>query len=90
MWKGRESFSDKQARLDAKVALKEMLRNWLDETYPEISEAERAALSEAMDMSLIERKKAEITQTVLELNNVIRMSFVEMQHMKIVSPEQRG
>lgn len=86
IWKGRESFSDKKARRDATNALKEMIRNWLDEVHPKMPEAERIALSEALDMSLIEQKKTESMRTFFEINNVIRMSFIEMQYMKRVSP----
>ena len=62
-----------------------MIRSWLDEVYPKIAEAERIAMSERLDMSLIERKKVESMKTFFEINNVIRVSFIEMQYMKRVS-----
>uniref|UniRef100_A0A7S3L1P6 Uncharacterized protein n=1 Tax=Amphora coffeiformis TaxID=265554 RepID=A0A7S3L1P6_9STRA len=80
--KGRKSFSDIKARQDTTQALKEMIRSWLDEMYPKMGEAERIAMSERLDMSLIERKKAESMKTFFELNNVVRVSFIEMQYMK--------
>jgi hypothetical protein len=85
IWKGRESFSDKKARMDAIIALKQMIRSWLDDTYPSMQESERIAMAEAMDMSLIELKKEEGMRTFYEINNVVRMSFIEMQYMKKVS-----
>ena len=84
VWKGRDNFSDLRARQHATDALKEMIRSWLRETYPNMKEAQRLALSEALDMSLIEQKKAESMKTFFEINNVIRMSFIEMQYMKRV------
>ena len=83
--KGRQSFSDIKARQDTTYALKDMIRSWLDEMYPKMPEAERIAMSERLDMSLIERKKAESMKTFFELNNVVRVSFIEMQYMKRVS-----
>lgn len=41
-------------------------------------------MAEAMDVSLIENKKEESMKTFYEINNVIRMSFIEMQYMKKV------
>jgi hypothetical protein len=84
VWKGRGNFSDKNAKIEITRALKQMIKNWLDENYPKMAEAERIALSEAMDMSLIEKKKAESMRTFFEINNVVRMSFIEMQYMKRV------
>lgn len=82
VWKGRGNFSDQKAKIETTKALKQMIKNWLDETYPKMAEAQRVALSEAMDMSLIEQKKTESMKTFFEINNVIRMSFIEMQYMK--------
>lgn len=84
VWKGRESFSDKKARMEAIESLKKMIRSWLDDTFPEMPESERVAMAEAMDVSMIERKKEESMKTFYEINNVIRMSFIEMQYMKKV------
>jgi len=47
-------------------------------------EAQRAELSEAMDVTLLEQQKVESMKTFFEINNVIRMSFIEMQYMKKV------
>jgi len=82
IWTGREDFSDKQARMEAIESLKKMIRSWLDDTYPNMPEAKRIALSEAMDVTLLEQKKEESMKTFFEINNVIRMSFIEMQYMK--------
>jgi hypothetical protein len=84
VWKGRESFSDKKARMEAIESLKKMIRSWLDDTFPDMPASDRFAMAEAMDVSLIERKKEESMKTFYEINNVIRMSFIEMQYMKKV------
>jgi len=84
IWKGRESFSDKEARMEAIESLKKMIRSWLDDTFPDMPEAKRQELSEAMDVTLIEQQKVESMKTFFEINNVIRMSFIEMQYMKKV------
>lgn len=84
IWKGRESFSDKEARREAMESLKKMIRSWLDDTFPTMPEAKRIELSNAMDVTLIEQQKVESMKTFFEINNVIRMSFIEMQYMKKV------
>ena len=85
VWRGRESFSDQKARMEAIESLKKMIRSWLDDTFPEMPEAERIALSEAMDVTMVEKVKEQSMRTFFEINNVIRMSFIEMQYMKKVS-----
>jgi hypothetical protein len=85
VWQGRESFSDEKAILEATESLKKMIRSWLDDTYPDMPEPERRSMAEAMDVTLIERKKEESMKTFYEINNVVRMSFIEMQYMKRVS-----
>jgi len=82
VWKGRESISDRKARLETIEALKTMIRSWLDETYPNMPLSERDNIAEAMDISLIELKKTESMKTIYELNSVVRMSFIEMQFIK--------
>jgi hypothetical protein len=77
--RNRDTISDRRARADAIETLKKMIRSWLDETYPKMNEAERAARAESMDMSLIEQKKEADMKTIYEINSVIRMSFIEMQ-----------
>ncbi len=39
---------------------------------------------ETMDITLLEQKKEESMKTFYEINNVVRMSFIEMQYMKKV------
>lgn len=82
LWKGRESFSDKKARAEVIAGLKEMIRSWLDENHPEMSLKERLKIAEAMDISLIEKKKAESMKTLYEINQAVRLSFIEMQFIK--------
>ena len=62
-----------------------MIREWLDDNYPDMSLAERKIMVESMDMSLIDSKKAESLSTIYEINNVIRMSFIEAQFIKKVT-----
>lgn len=84
--KGRESFSDQKARMEAIASLKKMIASWLEETYPEMPAKQRSDLAEAMDVSLIEQRKEESLKAgILEMHNVVRMSFIEMQYMKKVS-----
>ena len=64
------------------AGLKEMIRSWLDDNHPEIPPAERLAMAERMDISLIEQKKAESMKTIFELNQAVRLSFIEMQFIK--------
>lgn len=85
VWQGRENFSDQKARMEAFDSLKKMIRSWLDDTFPDMPEAERISMAEAMDVSMVERKKEESLKTFYEINNVVRMSFIEMQYMKKVS-----
>ncbi|GAX20381.1 hypothetical protein FisN_9Hh094 [Fistulifera solaris] len=82
VWKGRDSFSDAKARTETIEVLKKMIRSWLDDYYPEMSKKQRQRMADAMDVSLIENKKEESMKTFYEINNVIRMSFIEMQYMK--------
>jgi len=70
--------------MEAIESLKKMLRSWLDDTFPEMSEAKRVALAEAMDITLVEKVKEQSMRTFFEINNVVRMSFIEMQYMKKV------
>ena len=85
MWEGREPFSDRKARDETVAILKKMIKSWLDDKYPLMTESERKEMAETMDVSLIERDKEESMKTFYEINNVIRMSFIEMQYMKKVS-----
>jgi len=71
--------------MEAIESLKKMLRSWLDDTFPLMSESKRAELSDAMDVTLLEQQKVESMKTFFEINNVIRMSFIEMQYMKKVN-----
>ena len=84
VWKGREDISDKEARIEVIAGLKEMIRNWLDDNHPEIPVQERARMAERMDISLIEREKAQSLKTLFELNQAVRLSFIEMQFIKKV------
>jgi hypothetical protein len=61
-----------------------MIRSWLNDNHPEIPAEERAKMAELMDISLIERKKAESMKTIFELNQAVRLSFIEMQFIKKV------
>ena len=85
VWRGRESFSDQKVRMEAIESLKKMIRSWLDDTFPEMPVEERISLSEAMDVTMVEKVKEQSMRTFFEINNVIRMSFIEMQYMKKVS-----
>jgi hypothetical protein len=80
--KGRENFSDSKARAEAVETLKKMIESWLEDYHPHMSPEERRAMAEAMDVTMVEKTKEESMKTFYEINNVIRMSFIEMQYMK--------
>jgi hypothetical protein len=54
------------------------------DTYPNMSHDEVMDMVNQMDISLIEQKKEESIKNILELNNIIRMSMIEMQFIKKV------
>jgi hypothetical protein len=60
--------------LEAIASLKKMIRSWLDDTFPEMPEVERASMADAMDVSMVERKKEESMKTFYEINNVMYVS----------------
>ena len=81
--KGKPDVADKKARLEAITTLKNMIGSWLDETFPEMSEDEKINIADAMDISLVEQAKEEcIKRSVFEINNIVRLSMIEMQHIK--------
>jgi hypothetical protein len=43
--------------MEAIESLKKMIRSWLDDTFPEMLEADRIIMAESMDVSMVERKK---------------------------------
>lgn len=61
-----------------------MIRSWLDENHPKMPENERQAMADAMDVSLVEKKKEEAMKSVLSIFDVVQMSFIEMQWLKKV------
>ena len=81
--KGKPDVADKKARLEEITTLKNMIGSWLDETFPEMSEDEKIHIADAMDISLVEQAKEEcIKRSVFEINNIVRLSMIEMQHIK--------
>ena len=44
-------------------SLKKMIRSWLDDTFPDMPEAERIALSDAMDVTMVEKVKEQSMRT---------------------------
>lgn len=71
--------------MEAMTSLKKMILSWLEDSLPDMPASERLRLAEAMDISLIERKKIDsLKAPFYDLNNVVRMSFIEMQYMKKV------
>jgi len=80
--KGPESISDRAARDTAMHTLQKMIRTWLDETYPDMAEGKKERISNNMDISLVEEVKEKAMRSVYNMNNVIRMSFIEAQFIK--------
>ena len=46
--KGREDVTDRKARRDVIEALKKMIKSWLDENHPEMSETDRSNMALTM------------------------------------------
>jgi len=80
--KGRQDVTDRKARQDVIESLKIMIKSWLDENHPKISEVDRSQMAASMDMSLIEVTKEHAIENILEINNIVRMSLIEMQFIK--------
>mmetsp|Transcript_30570 Transcript_30570/g.61333 ORF Transcript_30570/g.61333 Transcript_30570/m.61333 type:complete len:607 (-) Transcript_30570:1838-3658(-) len=79
---GRIDVNDRKARIDTIESLKRMIRSWLDETFADMPEAEKIAMSNNMDISLIEELKEESIKHIYEINSVVRCSLIEMQFIK--------
>lgn len=79
---GREDVTDRKARADVISILQKMIKTWLDEMHPEMPESERAAKATRMDMTLIETEKENSIKNILEINNIYRLSLIEMQFIK--------
>jgi hypothetical protein len=79
---GRIDVNDRKARVDTIESLKRMIRSWLDETFADMPEAEKIAMSNNMDISLIEQLKEESIKHIYEINSVVRCSLIEMQFIK--------
>eukprot|EP00980_Cylindrotheca_fusiformis_P004310 scaffold919_cov130-Cylindrotheca_fusiformis.AAC.1 len=79
---GTENVTDHKARDIVIDNLQKMIRSWLDEAYPDMPAAERARMAMAMDVTLIENQKEASMKNIYELNNVIRLSFIEAQFIK--------
>jgi len=73
--KGHEDLSNMKARRDALEALKNMIRNWLGDTFPDMPEATRVQMADSVDLSLLEVKKAECMNSFLELVSLGVMLF---------------
>ena len=81
--KGKPDVTDKKARLEAITTLKNMIGSWLDETFPAMNESDKIHIADAMDISLVEKAKEEsIKRSVFEINNIVRLSMIEMQFIK--------
>ena len=62
-----------------------MIKSWLDDAHPSMTDTERVAMADRMDMSLIEATKEHSIQNILEINSIYRLSLIEMQFIKKVS-----
>jgi len=59
-----------------------MIKSWLDEVFPDMPNSERIDKATKMDMSLIEATKEYSVKNILEINNIYRLSLIEMQFIK--------
>jgi hypothetical protein len=79
----REDVADKMARKQAIESLKIMLKDWLKQRFPGMSNDDRERIVQTMDMTLIEKRKEESVKTALwEINDIVHMSLIEMQFIK--------
>ena len=76
------AFAEQYIRRYTDKELTSVQRIILAEAFKDGSK--RKIMAESMDMSLIDSKKAESLSTIDEINNVIRMSFIEAQFIKKV------
>ena len=74
--------TDHKAREDVICILQKMIKSWLDEVFPDMPESVRAEKALKMDMSLIESQKEYSIKNILEINNIYRLSLIEMQFIK--------
>ena len=61
-----------------------MIKKWLDDAHPNMSEQERIEMANSMDMGLLEATKEASIENILEINNIYRLSLIEMQFIKKV------
>uniref|UniRef100_A0A7S3QA01 Uncharacterized protein n=2 Tax=Chaetoceros debilis TaxID=122233 RepID=A0A7S3QA01_9STRA len=80
--RGREDVTDRNARLNAIAVLQRMLKSWLEEIHPDMPESEKTEKSLKMDMTLVEAAKEFSVRNILEINNIYRLSLIEMQFIK--------
>ena len=74
--------ADHKAREGVIDILQKMIKSWLDEEFPNMPERERIDKATRMDMSLIESQKEYSIKNILEINNIYRLSLIEMQFIK--------
>jgi hypothetical protein len=80
-------LSVQNARLNAIAVLQRMLKSWLEEIHPDMPESEKTEKSLKMDMTLVEAAKEFSVRNILEINNIYRLSLIEMQFIKKVSTQ---
>lgn len=59
-----------------------MIKNWLDDAHPDMSEQERIHKANSMDMQMIEATKEHSIQNIMEISTIYRLSLIEMQFLK--------
>ena len=82
LFTGRVDVADHKAREDVISSLRKMIKSWLDEAFPNMPESERIERATKMDVSLIESQKEDSVKNILEINNIYRLSLIEMQFIK--------
>ena len=81
--KGRDEITDQKARKNAMESLQKMIKDWLDEVYPKMTDVERIKMAADMDISLVEkRKELSLKNALYEIQDIVRMSIIEMQFIK--------
>mmetsp|Transcript_29311 Transcript_29311/g.67299 ORF Transcript_29311/g.67299 Transcript_29311/m.67299 type:complete len:499 (-) Transcript_29311:282-1778(-) len=80
---GRKKIHDHEALQNTIDSLRGMLEHWLRDTYPSMSEKERADRVNRMDLALIEKEfEKQVPSALTNFPYLLRVSLIEMQFIK--------
>lgn len=85
IWNEHENITDVAALEDAKQSLARMLEAFIKDTDPKLPEAERKALAESMDMSVVSSQyEQSLPQAIKHMmsGEIVRMLLIQVQFIK--------